>query len=280
LEILEECRRTGVRGVLEQFIAPTEVQLRELGLEREAFPGWERTHTARAFGIQEFIRREQMEWDAANLIVCPSNYVRRGLAECGVRESKIVVVPYGVERPDHVASGPTVQEERPLRVAYVGSVELRKGIQYLMHALESEVPPMDVRAVGPVAVSTEARRRLERSMTLVGSVPSSTVWRVYRWADVLVLPSVCEGSATVVYEALSRGVPAVVTDHTGSVVENGVDGFIVPVRDPEALRGALIELAQERELLSDMRTAAFRKGAYCSLHEYGKRLSAALSVVS
>jgi len=50
-----------------------------------------------------------------------------------------------------------------------------------------------------------------------------------------VLPSICEGSATVTYEALASGVPVICTPKTGSMVRHGVDGNIVPIRNPEAI---------------------------------------------
>ena len=65
---------------------------------------------------------------------------------------------------------------------------------------------------------------------------------LYAWANVFVLPSICEGSAMVTYEALSWGLPIITTYNTGSIVRDNIDGFIVPIRDSQAIANKLMHL--------------------------------------
>ena len=58
---------------------------------------------------------------------------------------------------------------------------------------------------------------------------------LYAWADVFLLPFICEGSAMVTYEALSWGLPVITTHNAGSIVRDTVDGWLVPYRDSEAI---------------------------------------------
>jgi glycosyltransferase involved in cell wall biosynthesis len=76
-------------------------------------------------------------------------------------------------------------------------------------------------------------------------VTRQEVRRHYQWADVFVFPSLCEGSAMVTYEALAAGLPVITTPNAGSVVRDGVDGFIVPIRDAEAIAAKLDLLARD-----------------------------------
>src|SRR6202030_2558360 len=101
----------------------------------------------------------------------------------------------------------------------------------------------EFRLVGLSHVSTTALAELRSVVQLVGAVPRSEILAHYAWADVFLLPSICEGSATATYEALAAGLPVVCTPNTGSVVRHGREGFVVPVRDVEALVAALEQLA-------------------------------------
>jgi glycosyltransferase involved in cell wall biosynthesis len=74
----------------------------------------------------------------------------------------------------------------------------------------------------------------------------------YAHADAFVLPSIVEGSAKTTYEAMSAELPVITTLNAGSVVRDGVDGFIVPVRDPDAIREKLLFLFENREHAKDM----------------------------
>jgi glycosyltransferase involved in cell wall biosynthesis len=93
---------------------------------------------------------------------------------------------------------------------------------------------------------------------------------------VFFLPSVCEGSATVTYEALIAGLPVIATPNTGSIVTEGVNGFIVPTRDKQAMADRLQRLHLDRGMLSKMQEAARRSWEIASLKSYERRLLRAL----
>lgn len=101
-------------------------------------------------------------------------------------------------------------------------------------------------------------------------------WRVVQQeisvADVLVLPSLAEGSASVTYEALSLGIPQVVTPSAGSVISGGVEGIVVPERDAEAVVDAIQLITKDRKRRLSMSEASFEKAKCYSLYEYKKRL--------
>ncbi|MGH8102620.1 MAG: glycosyltransferase [Chthoniobacterales bacterium] len=95
-------------------------------------------------------------------------------------------------------------------------------------------------------------------------------------ADIVVLPSLAEGSAAVIYEALAAGLPIVTTPEAGSVVRDGIEGRIVPSRDPEALANAIAETVEDREKRERMAYAARERAREFTWERYGERLIAAL----
>jgi glycosyltransferase involved in cell wall biosynthesis len=103
-------------------------------------------------------------------------------------------------------------------------------------------------------------------------VPRNEVRAHYLWADVFLLPSVCEGSATVVYEALAYGLPVICTPNTGSVVKDGVEGFTVEPSSGKGVISALNKLIADPELCRTMSQNAFATSGEMDLKHYGERL--------
>ena len=112
---------------------------------------------------------------------------------------------------------------------------------------------------------------------LTGVVPRSEIVNHFFWADVLLLPSVCEGSAGSIFEALAAGLPAICTPNSGSVVEDGVSGIIVPAESVDHIVAALDRVCQNRDELAHMGQMAIAASQKWSLSSYGDRLSEILS---
>ena len=274
LEILQEARRRGLKGIVEQTIAPRAVERRLLRDEAVRFPEWER-HDPESNRVDELCAREAAEWAAADLIVCGSDHVKESVIACGGEKSLCVVVPYGI---DH-GSLPTAKKQRapgPLRVLTVGAIGLRKGSPYVLAAAEKIGTRAEFRMVGGINILPEAERRLRQSIDLAGIIPRSEIAAQFAWADVFLLPSLCEGSATSTYEAMANGLPVICTPQTGSVVRDGVDGFIVPMRDAGAIVEKLTALAGDAALLAAMSASAREQSANYTLEKYGDRLISAL----
>ena len=244
LEQLQAARLLGLATAVEQIIAPREIV-------------------------------DKLVAASADVIICPSEFVRDGIAAGGGPVERCVVVPYGVDsrfRP-HARDQPGTGA---LRVLTVGAVGLRKGSPYVLEAARRLRGIAELRLVGPVALHEKLRKKLREDLDLVGPVPRSEIAQHYAWADVFLLPSVCEGSATVVYEALAAGLPVVTTPNAGSVVRDGIDGFICPHGDIDQLCDKLLLLARDRELRREMSQQAVIRARDHDLAGYGRRLLAAL----
>ncbi len=220
---------------------------RLLAEERKAFPGWE--HEVQDCLLDAWHKREEEEWQLANTIVCGSDFVRDSIGACGGPVERCVTVPYGVDTPPAITQ--RACHGGKLRVLMCGTVCLRKGVPYLVEAAKAMKGRIEFRIAGPSAVVAETHREIERHVALLGAVPRSQMAEHYQWADVFVLPSICEGSATVVYEALGHGLPVVTTPNAGSVVRDGVEGFVVRIRDVAAIIQSLDRLS-DPQLRSEM----------------------------
>jgi glycosyltransferase involved in cell wall biosynthesis len=200
--------------------------------------------------------------------------VAQGIQAAGGPVERCRIVPYGV---DGVAASGARQGNGNLRVLFCGAVGLRKGIPYLLDAAK-QLPAdrFHFRLVGPVGLTERARAEVSGQAELFGAVPRPEMAAHYQWADVLVLPTLCEGSATVCYEALAAGLPVITTPNAGSVVRDGLDGFIVPIRDAKAIAEKLELLLSRRELLAEMSRNALQRASEFTLEKYQERLLAAL----
>jgi glycosyltransferase involved in cell wall biosynthesis len=103
---------------------------------------------------------------------------------------------------------------------------------------------------------------------------------VYRSADVFAFPSLAEGSALVTYEALASGLPVVTTANAGSVVRDGIEGFIIGAGDAGALAQRLDELHRDPCLREAMGRAARERAAAYTWERYGRAFAQALAALA
>jgi len=277
LEIGTKAREFGLYVVIDQKNAPHDYEASILAEERARFPEWEGA-SERALLPEAFIDRQRAEWKVADTIICGSNFVREAVAAVGGPAERCRVVPYGIVS----CFAPIARDSHrgPLRVLTVGQVGLQKGLQYVVAAARALKGEAVFRLVGSISVSNGMAARIAGDVALVGSVPRAAILRHYFWADVFLFPSLCEGSAAVTYEALSTGLPVICTHNAGSVVRDGVDGFIVPMRDVDAIIEKLERLARDRDLLREMGDAAATRRAEFSLEAYGRGLLHAITANS
>jgi glycosyltransferase involved in cell wall biosynthesis len=276
LEIFQHARTRGISCVLEQTIAPRRLELELLKVESARWPGWQRQSYQES--NDPLAEREAAEWALADRIVCGSEFVADALADEGVRRDRISVVPYGVNLAHFKPAADRIGKE--LNLLFMGEVGLRKGVPYLLNALRELNRPEQVRAklAGPIALERSRIDEYSKGCEFVGAVSRSKAQELYRWADILVLPTVCEGSATVTYEAMACGLPIITTPSSGSLVRDGIDGFIVDAGDLEKLRLRIALLSDDLRLRSQMSAAALERREEISLVAYGKRVLNVLSL--
>jgi glycosyltransferase involved in cell wall biosynthesis len=277
LELLAHAKQKGLRALMEQTIAPYAFERQLLAEEWERFPGWEQPMEPAREASEAFAARERHEWAQCDRVLCGSDFVKEAIRSVGGPAHQCEVVPYGFDFPARKSESRTRESGGPLRVLTVGTVCLRKGISYFAQAAEKLHGRMVFRAVGPCRLHAPGREKLRAVVELVGPVPRSEVQAQFEWADVFLFPSLCEGSATVCYEALAAGVPVICTPNSGSVVRDGVEGFLVPIREVEPIVERLRELDADRRLLARMSEAALARREFFTMDAYAGRLKQALT---
>ncbi len=240
LEIMQAMKANGKIALMEQTVAPaakliTVLRRESAALSRDEESGW-----------KALSARERKEWELADLIFCGSNFVRDSIILEGAAPAKCVVVPYGVDAGNYKAGLRKGAINRPLRMLFVGEVGARKGARYLIDAAHQLGDRVEVKMVGGIRADQVDITSLPNNLELVGKVPRSDVASWYDWADIFILPSLFEGSATVTYEAMASGLPVICTHETGSIVVNGVSGLIIPSRSSEAIIEAISSITPDR----------------------------------
>jgi alpha-maltose-1-phosphate synthase len=221
------------------------------------------------------IERCSQEALLADCVLSPSEYVRHSLIANGVEPARIAALPFGVD-PERFQPG-LGRMEKTFRLLFVGQLSQRKGIKYLLEAFRSlRLPSAELVLVGNVAGSGKGLLRYRDMFQHIPNVPRAEVHHWFERADVFVYPSLHEGSALAIYEALACGLPIITTPNSGSIVQDGIQGYIVPIRDVERLKEKILLLYENRELRQEMSRRARLRAEEFTWAAYRQRLGSIL----
>ncbi len=279
LAALESARRLGKPGVV-AFLSPhhrTRAKWVDAEFDRSpnvASPG--RAALERLTAARDARRDEEAQ--VADWIETGSSFTTRSLIEAGISATKILTVPLGGPCPIDPGRLPA-RAAGPLRVIYVGPVSIRKGAHYLLRAWRRIAGAgAELHFYGKALLAPEGLREAQaashgNSVHFHGSVPQSDLPGVYLGADVLVLPTLCDGFGMVVSEALAHGLPVITTTHAGAadIIEDGKSGFVIPPADEDALAGVLAWCVAHRADLHAMRRAALSTAATWTWTDFRRR---------
>ncbi len=207
------------------------------------------------------VERNIAAYEKADYIIVPSEFAYESFIELGFNKNKLVLIPYGY---DPQLFKPAARQNNVFRVLFCGSITLRKGVAYLLEAWDRlKFKNAELILIGRVFKDAETILKgcagKNPSIKIKGFVPHNETTGYYQNADVFLFPSLEEGSALVVYEAMAHGLPIITTFNSGSVVRDGIDGFIIKPQDTDSLCDKL-------QLLYDNRDKRQQMGANASGH--------------
>jgi glycosyltransferase involved in cell wall biosynthesis len=271
---LQAARVAGSLGILNQVIGHRAVGEPLLLAEFRRRPDFAPERLKADPAMTELCLREAL---AAGHCLAPSDYVRDTLVAVGVPTGRISVLPYGVDverfRP---RAGP--RQPGPPRLLFVGQLSPRKGLATLLEALASLPTGMvETTLIGPLATPKAALDRFAGHFHHLPAVPHHEIHRHFADADFFVYPSLHEGSALAIYEALASGLPVIATANAGSVVEEGRQGFLVPVGSVASLAERIRQLAGDEALRGRLAVAARERALQFTWTHYRERLTAILA---
>lgn len=271
IDLVRSARKAGLFVVHEQILNPDVGRI--LREERERFAGIEPQEALDKIIADE--QRDIDQWNEAQMILAPSEFVRTGMINMGADPEKIAIVEYGIPEQWLATTSTPVAG----RVLYAGAVGLRKGAHYLAQAkriLDRSGVKVDVRLVGEAPSAITSHPEFQ-GPTFCGQVPRTRMADEFRQADVFVLPTISDSFALVHLEALACGVPVITTPNCGSVVRDGIDGFIVPIRNAEVLADRIQQIVSDRPLRERMSQNARERAHEFTWSRYGDRILNALS---
>jgi glycosyltransferase involved in cell wall biosynthesis len=277
LETLHALRDRGIRTVVDQ-IDPARVEEDIVREEMERWPNWQ---SLPGRIPESYFQRLEEEWALADVVLVNSHWSRDALQRQGVPASKIAIAPLAYEgtaatRNFRRGDSPS-HRWQPLRVLWLGHVNLRKGIPYLVEAARLlKGQNVHFHVVGPIEITSHALSTAPDNLVFAGPLPRIDAQQAYAHADVFVLPTLSDGFGLAQLEALAAGLPVITTPNCGSVVTHGKDGYIIPIRDPIALAEAVGSFERDRDLLRAMSENATKSAARFGVDEVARLRLAAL----
>ena len=269
LRAFKAAKRLGILCVLDQSIGHWQTLAQLMWEEAELQPDF-----ADSLPVdlpERFLAQCSEEALLADVIMAGSQYVKDTMVRHGVEPSRVAVIPYGAD-PERFKPVRRVADGR-FRVLFVGQLSQRKGIKYLLEAVkELAIPDLELVMVGGVVGSGAGLGPYRDYFKHIPNVPHREVHTRFQNADLFVYPSLHEGSAIAIFEALASGLPVITTPNSGSVVADGVEGFIVAIRNIEALKERILLLYEQPDLRLTMAQNARRLGEQFSWTAYRRKV--------
>jgi len=261
--LMRPLKQDGVPVLLDVPIAPTAYAER---LRREG-----RYRHARIFAEQG--RIEQEAFALADMLIVPSGFVAEELERIGVSRDRMRLVPFGVDVPvsmDRQAPAPVKLSSglsSGIEWVMLGNVNYRKGVAELLEAFSDPVFAGDrLHLCG--RVNPEVRPLLDKAGPNVLTPGFVDPSGYLRQCHAFVMPSWMEGSSKAVFEAMAMGLPCIVSKSTGSVVRDGVDGYVVDAGDVNALKSSMLRFKRDPEKMRLMGMNAYERASEFSWKRY------------
>jgi len=202
-----------------------------------------------------FEDRRKKEYELADYIFVPSQYVFNSFVKEGINKDKLFIIPYGVNLNDFWQVS---KNDEVFRALYVGRISIAKGVYYLLEAWKQlKLKNAELLLIGRVEKSFKPI--LEKYIGIfkhISNVPNKELYKFYSNSSVFVLPSLTDSFGLVSYEAMACGLPVIITENCGAVVRDGKDGFIIPIKDVESLKEKISVLYENEELRKQMGNSA------------------------
>ena len=279
LETFKAAKKSGLICVYDLPIAYWEKGRSLMNEEAERLPEWGGTLGGGILDSSEKTDRKTQELELADMVVGPGSFVMDSLP-AWASEKRRIVSPFGSPAPPSskvIEDAEVERQERfraggKLRVLFAGSMGQRKGLGDLFHAMGIlDRDDVELVVMGSLLEPMAFYRGQFADFTYEHGRPHSDVLDLMRSCDVFCLPSIVEGRALVMQEAMSQGLPLIITPNTGGadLIREGETGFLVPIRSPEQLAEKIAWFADHREEIPEMSGHAREHAANYTWESYG-----------
>lgn len=270
---LQKARRIGVPTVLDVPIGHAAWVRQTMREEARLVPEYAVTLQGHDFP-DWMLAANAEEFRVADVLLVLSSHERETLVVHGVDQSKMIRIPLGVDLELFAPVPPEKHGDGIFRVIFVGQITQRKGLSYLVDAfVRAALPASELLLVGPI-IGSDAPWRATPGVRHVAAVPRAALPALYASAHVYVLPSLAEGFPLTQVEAMAMGLPVIVSENTAAydVVTDGQDGYVVPIRDADAIAERLRLLHADADLRARMGAAARLRAEQFGWDRYRERV--------
>ncbi|HEV2418187.1 MAG TPA: glycosyltransferase family 4 protein [Terriglobia bacterium] len=258
LQTLKTARKLGIPTVLERPNANTRFAMEVVQQECDRLGVTLPPKHEHAFNAGK-LHKEEQEYDLADRLLCPSDFVVKTFLDKGYVKEKLARHIYGFDEKTYRPSGESRDPKRLFTVLFVGGCAPRKGVHYALEAWLKSPASRD----GTFLIAGEFLPAYQEKLAPMLSHPSVQVLghrgdvpELMRKSDVLMLPSIEEGSALVTAEARGSGCVLLVSEGAGAVCQHMVTGLVHQVGDVESLTEHITLLHEDRALLERLRGAS------------------------
>jgi starch synthase len=257
---LPTCHRLGIPTILSMVHGDVREERYVLEREAEASPEFLPIYLGNGRLDREELRwlheRRLRELDLVDRVAVPSEHIADAIVRHGTPRDRVRVIPYAADCR-RFQPLPGRRHGSDCTFLFAGGISQRKGIKYLLEAWRLiRRPGWKLKLLGPLPKDLTPLRPYLDLVESLGQVAHAEMPARMARADVFVFPSLFEGSAVVTYEALACGLPTVVTPDAGSVVRDGIEGYLVGPRDIESLAARMERLGNDPALREQMSGAA------------------------
>lgn len=274
LETFKQAKKLGMLCIYDLPIAYWEHGRKLLQEEAERLPEWAITLGGGIKDTREKLDRKVKELELADVIVGPGAFVLNSLPDWA-KSKPLIIAPFGTPNIQF-NSKKVFNINSPLRVLFVGSMGQRKGLGDLFQAMKQlEKENIELIVLGSLLAPIDFYRNAYADFIYEKGRPHEQVLALMSTCDVFCLPSIVEGRALVMQEAMSQGLPIIITPNTGGddLVIEGETGFLVPIRSPQAIAEKIRWFNEHRELIPVMGANAKKHAANYTWEKYGNKVA-------
>lgn len=275
-ETFKKAKSLGLTCIYDLPIAYWETSRKLIQEEALRLPEWAETLGGGISDSDEKLQRKSLEMEMADVVVAPGKFVVDSIPEWA-RNKHQIVSPFG--SPDFVTAENFPrhfqQREKKLRVLFVGSMTQRKGLGDLFNAVKLlNSSHIELVVLGTPMVPLAFYEKQLPSFTFLPTRAHDQVLKVMRSCDVFCLPSIVEGRALVMQEAMSQGMPLIITANTGGsdLIKEGQTGFLVPIRSAETIADKLQWFLENKIRINEMGKLAQAHAAEYTWDAYGAKI--------
>lgn len=276
LATFKKAKQLGLKCIYDLPIAYWETSRRLMQEEADRLPQWAETLGGGILDSEKKLERKTLELEMADLVVTPGSFVKDSLPIWAC-DKEVIVSPFGSPASNDknlLHGNENYNSGRPLRVLFAGSMSQRKGLGDLFAAIKIiNSKNIELVIMGAPMVPMQFYKN-EGDFTFETGRPNSEVLALMKTCDVFCLPSIVEGRALVMQEAMSQGLPIVITANTGGadLVIEGKTGFLVPIRSPESIAEKLSWFLQNRKEIQGMSIQAKQHALNYNWQAYASKI--------